>query len=70
MRNYNLKYSNRAIMIFESLTDKPFNIASITDQYIFFYSVLLANNKNFELTFNEFIDKLDEAESLDRKSVV
>ena len=64
MKNYKLSYTNRALMIFESLTDKPFEIKSLTDQYIFFYSVILANNKDIKLTFDEFVDLLDEEDNL------
>ncbi len=56
-----LKYTNRSIMIFEAITGKAFNITSLTDQYLFFYSILLANNKDvFEITFDDFIDLLDD----------
>ena len=64
LKELKLKYSNRAIMIFETLTDKPFSIANITDQYIFYYSVLMANNAEFNLSFNDFIDELDNDEEL------
>jgi hypothetical protein len=56
-----LKLSNRAIMTFEYITNKSFNITTLTDQYILYYSILSANNKDsFKYTFDEFIDHLDE----------
>lgn len=61
IKNFKLKYSNRAIMIHEQITGTAFKISNVTEQYVFFYSVLLANNPDtFKLTFNEFIDWLDE----------
>ena len=64
IKELKLKYTNRALMIFEQLSNKPFEIKNLTDQYVFFYSVILANNKDVSLTFDEFIDMLDEDENL------
>ena len=51
-------------MIFESLTDKTFERKSLTDQYIFCYSVIVSNNKDIKLTLDEFVDLLDEEDNL------
>lgn len=60
LTEYKLKYTNRSIMVFEAITGKAFMINTITDQYLFFYSVLIANNPDtFKMTFDEFIDELD-----------
>ena len=64
LKELKLAYTNRAIMIFESLAKKAYSIETITDQFIFFYSVILANNKDIALTFDEFIDLLDEEDNL------
>lgn len=57
---YKLKYTLRALFIYEQITGKTFKLETITDEYIFFYSMLLANNPNMQLTFNELIDAIDE----------
>ncbi len=55
-----LKYTNRAIMLFESIAGKVFAINTVTDNILFFYCVLLANNQDvFTLTFDQFVDELD-----------
>lgn len=60
-KNYNVKYSLRALFIFEQITNRPFEIKSLLDNYIFFYSMILASNKDKEpLDWDEFIDALDD----------
>lgn len=59
-KEYNIKYTLRGIFIFEQITGKSFSISNTMDEYLFFYSMLLANNKDTTLTFDEFIDILDE----------
>lgn len=64
-KNYNLKYSLRALFIFEQITNKPFEIKTLLDNYIFFYSMILASNKDNEpLDWDEFIDAMDDNPSL------
>ncbi len=62
---YNLKYSIRAYIYFEQIVGKPFSVSNLTDTYILFYSFLMASNKDtFKMTFDDFIDALDEDRSL------
>ena len=56
---YNLKYSIRALFLFEQITKKPFKIETLLDNYIFFYCMILANNKDNILDWDLFIDALD-----------
>ncbi len=57
---YTIKYTLRAIFLFEKISDKVFELKSLLDHYIFFYSLLLASNKDkFNLTFDEFIEQCD-----------
>ncbi len=59
-QTYKVKYSIRSLFIFEQLTGKTFTLESLLDQYIFFYSMILANNPESTLTFDQFIDECDE----------
>jgi hypothetical protein len=59
-----LKYTLRSLFIFESISKKPFAINTITDLYLFFYSVILACNTNVELTFDDLINECDSNPSL------
>lgn len=60
-KNYKFKYTIRALFIFEQITNKPFKVQTLLDNYIFFYSVLLASNREKEdvITWDEFLDELD-----------
>ena len=57
--DYNIKYTIRALFIFEQITGKPFAIQTLLDNYIFFYSMILANNQDNVLDWNDFLDELD-----------
>lgn len=58
-KQYKIKYTIRAMFIFEKMANKTFKIESLLDWYIFYYSMLLANNPDCELLFDEFIDECD-----------
>ena len=58
-KEYAVKYTVRALFIFEQITGKPFKIETLLDNYIFFYSMLLASNKDTVLQWDDFIDALD-----------
>lgn len=62
--DYKVKYTIRALFIFEQITGKAFEIKTLLDNYIFFYSMILANNPDNVLDWNEFIDALDSDPSI------
>ena len=53
-KDFSLKYTLRAFFVFESISGYPFQFGKLLDEYILFYSFLIASNKEFK----EFI--LDE----------
>lgn len=57
--DYKIKYTIRALFIMEQITGKPFQVKTLLDNYIFFYSMILANNPDKILDWNDFIDALD-----------
>lgn len=57
-----LKKTFRSYVIYESITDKIFAPKTMSDIITYFYSVVLASDRNLELTFDEFIDWLDDNE--------
>lgn len=65
-QKYKIKYSIRSLFIFEQITGKPFKIETLLDNYIFFYSIILANNqdKTNIITWDEFLDELDKNPNL------
>lgn len=58
--DYKIKYTIRALFIFEQITGKPFKMETTLDSYLFFYSMILANNKENPLEWDTFLDALDE----------
>lgn len=63
-KEYKLKYTIRALFIFEQITNRPFEIRNTMDNYLFFYCMLLANNPDNLLDWDEFIDAMDNDASL------
>lgn len=63
-KEYQIKYTIRALFIWEQITGKPFKIDTLLDNYIFFYSMILASNKDDILNWDDFIDALDEDQTL------
>lgn len=59
-QDYKLKYTLRALFIYEQVTGKIFKLETVTDEYLFFYCILAANNPDMQLTFDELIDAIDE----------
>lgn len=59
-KDYKLKYTLRALFIYEQITGKVFSLQTITDEYLFFYCILLANNPDMDLTFDDLISAIDE----------
>ena len=61
---YNIKYTIRSMFIFEKITKKQFKIDSLIDWYVLYYCIILANNMDTTLTFDEFIDACDDDTSI------
>lgn len=54
--SYKIRYTLRALFIFENITGKSFEVKSSMEQFLFYYSILLANNPGMTLSFDDFID--------------
>lgn len=59
-KNYELTYGLRPMFVFEEMADKPFEVKTLLDTYIFCYACIISNKDNPSLDFNEFIDYCDE----------
>lgn len=62
-KEYIIKYTIRALFIFEQITGKPFEVATLLDSYILMYSMLLANNDDC-LSWDDFLNCVDENPNL------
>lgn len=58
-KEYILKYSFRSLMIFENITGEIFTPNTITNIILYFYSTVMASDKDSTLSFNDFNDWLD-----------
>jgi len=61
---YKVKYTIRALFIFEQITNRAFEIRTTLDNYLFFYCMILANNPDTTLDWDEFLDAMDNDISL------
>lgn len=59
-KEYKIKVTLRAMMIFEQITGKAFEVKNTMDEMLYFYSILLANNPDCNISFGIFLDELDE----------
>lgn len=63
-KEYNLKYTIRSLFLFEQITKKQFKIETLLDNYVFFYCLILANNKDNPIDWDEFIQAMDDDPTL------
>lgn len=59
-KKYRIKYSIRSLFIWEQITGKSFKIENLLDNYLFFFCMILANNPDNVLDWNEYLDAIDE----------
>ena len=54
------KIGFKALMIYEKVTDESFVPKSLNDIVMLFYSTVFANDSTSSITFDEFVDWLDD----------
>ena len=54
-----LKKTFRSLIAYEAAMQKPFNPTTITESIMYFYCVIIASDQELELTYDEFMDWLD-----------
>ena len=60
-REIELKATFRAYIIFENITGKSFQqLSTITDALTFFYATILGSAKTTDISFDDFLDFIDE----------
>ena len=59
-----LRYSFRSFFIFENIMGRSFQPDTTTDILVFFFSCIMASDKDLDLKFDEFLDMVDENPSL------
>lgn len=69
-KKYAIKYSVRALFLYEQITQKPFTIDSleyVLDRYLLAYCIVLASNKDCVLDWDEFVAAADDDPSILQK---
>ena len=59
-KDIELKYTLRAMIMYENITSTVFSPKTISDIITLFYCVVLSSSKDYSLTFETFLDWLDE----------
>ena len=63
-KEYKIKYGIRAMLIAEQITQKPFSLENMNEQLVFLYSCLLAADNELTMSYEEFLDAIDEDMSI------
>ena len=63
-KEYKIKYGIRSMLIQEQITQKPFSLDNMNEQLVFLYSCLLAADNELTMTYEEFLDAVDEDMSI------
>lgn len=59
-KNIKLKKTFRSLIAYESATGKAFSPSTITEYIMYFYCVIIASDQTLEISYDEFMDWLDE----------
>lgn len=59
-KTINLKRTFRSLIAYESAMGKAFNPTTISESIMYFYCVIIASDTTLELTYDEFMDWLDD----------
>ena len=63
-KEYKIKYGIRSMLIAEQITQKPFSLDNMNEQLVFLYSCLLAADNELSMSYEEFLDAIDEDMSI------
>lgn len=63
-KEFELKMSFRAYMLYENITGKSFEPTTMTDIINFFYCVVITSAKDYDYKYNDFLDALDDNQNL------
>lgn len=58
-KDYQIKQTVRALFLWEQISGRSFEIRNTLDNYLYYYCLILANNKDCELDWDAFLDAVD-----------
>lgn len=56
---YTVRKGMKAILVFEAITEKPFEIKTTTDMVAYMYAAILAGTPDTKLAIDQFVDAID-----------
>ena len=56
---YKLAYNLKSLFYYEEMTGKPYSGTKTVDNYFLMFAMLQANNENFDMAFEEFLEACD-----------
>ena len=59
-KDIELKNTLRSMIMYENIAEKSFNPETVTDIITYMYCVVVASSNDYTLTFDEFINYIDE----------
>jgi hypothetical protein len=63
LEKYPVKFSIKSIMLWESITNKPFELRTLTDLYLYVYACMAASGE-YKDDYDSFINLIDENPSI------
>lgn len=64
--SYKLRYTLRALFVYEELAGHPYTGEKMLDSYMLLYAMIIACNEEAEINFNQLIDACDKDTSIYR----
>lgn len=63
-KEYLVKQSIRSLFLWEQIAGRPFEVKTTLDNYLYYYCLILANNKDCDLDWDAFLDAIDNDPSI------
>ena len=58
-KEWKLAYNLRTLFVYEETAGHPYKGEKTIDTYLLFFAMLIANNAEFSMSFDEFIEECD-----------
>ena len=63
-KDYQIKQTVRGLFLWEQIAGRPFEVKTTLDNYLYYYCLILANNKDCDLDWDGFLDATDNDPSI------
>ena len=59
-KDVELKYGNRAMLMYENIMGQTPEVSNLTQVMTFFYCIVVSSAKDYSITFDDFMDWVDD----------